>query len=106
MQVDCSQSNGESPLIDPIQPRPGSRGGLSTNPGAFSHTSIAILGALPAVAASLIEGHISNIHRRETCRQQSYLPKGAEAVLCGLGSPGYLLALDAMTRRLNAQQET
>jgi 3-dehydroquinate dehydratase-2 len=106
LEVDCRQSNSEGQLIDWIQAARESHGGIIINPGAYSHTSIAIMDALLAVGLPLIEVHLSNIHRREAFRHLSYVSKVADAVLCGLGSQGYLLALDAMARRLNAQQET
>lgn len=106
MSVECRQSNGEGQLVDWIQAARESHDGLIINPGAYSHTSIAIMDALLAAGLPLIEVHLSNIHRREAFRHQSYVSKVADAVLCGFGSQGYLLALDAMARRLNAQQET
>jgi 3-dehydroquinate dehydratase-2 len=62
--------------------------------------------AFLATELPVIEVHLSNIHRREAFRHLSYVSKVAEAVICGLGSQGYFVALDAMARRLNAQQET
>ncbi len=106
MDVECRQSNGEGQLVDWIQAARQSHDGLILNPGAYSHTSIAIMDALLAAGLPLIEVHLSNIHRREAFRHHSYVSKVADAVLCGFGSQGYLLALDAMSRRLNAEQET
>ena len=106
LKVDCRQSNSEGELIDWIQGAREEQDGLILNPGAYSHTSIAIMDALLAASLPLIEVHLSNIHRREAFRHHSYVSKVADAVLCGLGSHGYLLALDAMGRRLGAQQET
>ena len=106
LEVDCRQSNSEGQLVDWIQEARGTHSGVIINPGAYSHTSIAIMDALLAAELPVIEVHLSNIHRREAFRHQSYVSKVADAVLCGLGSQGYLFALDAMARRLNAQQET
>jgi len=106
MDVECRQSNSEGQLVDWVQAARQSHDGLILNPGAYSHTSIAIMDALLAADLPLIEVHLSNIHRREAFRHHSYVSKVADAVLCGFGSHGYLLALDAMARRLNAQQET
>ena len=106
MDVECRQSNSEGQLVDWIQAARQSHDGLILNPGAYSHTSIAIMDALLAAGLPLIEVHLSNIHRREAFRHHSYVSKVADAVLCGFGSQGYLLALDAMAQRLNAQQET
>lgn len=106
MEVDCRQSNSEGQLVDWIQAARENHDGMIINPGAYSHTSIAIMDALLAAELPLIEVHLSNIHRREAFRHQSYVSKVADAVLCGLGSQGYLFALDSLARRLNAQQET
>ena len=106
----CRQSNSEGTIVDWIQAarRGGAEpaDGLIINPGAYSHTSIAILDALQAVGLPVIEVHLSNIHRREPFRAQSYVSKAADGVICGLGSQGYLLALDALARRLIAQEDT
>lgn len=106
LEVDCRQSNSEGQLIDWIHEARNSHDGIIINPAAYTHTSIAIMDALLAAELPLIEVHLSNIHRREAFRHQSYVSKVADAVLAGLGSQGYLFALDALARRLNAQQET
>lgn len=106
LSVECRQSNSEGTLIDWIQAARDSHDGLVLNPGGYSHSSIAIMDALLAVQLPLIEVHLSNIHRREAFRHHSYVSKVADAVLCGLGAQGYLVALDALALRLNAQQET
>ena len=106
LAVDCRQSNSEGQLIDWIQAACDSHDGLILNPGGYSHSSIAIMDALLAVQLPLIEVHLSNIHRREAFRHHSYVSKAADAVLCGFGSQGYLMALDALAQRLHAQQET
>ena len=104
--VDCRQSNSEGQLIDWIQDACNSHDALVINPAGYSHSSIAIMDALIAAQLPLIEVHLSNIHRREAFRHHSYVSKVADAVLCGFGSQGYLMALDALALRLNAQQET
>jgi len=71
------------------------------NPAAFTHTSVAIRDALAAVAIPFIEIHLSNVHRREAFRQQSYFSDLAVGVICGLGAQGYELALQAATKQLN-----
>ncbi len=106
LAVECRQSNSEGELIDWIQAAAKSHDALVLNPGGYSHTSIAILDALLAVKLPLIEVHLSNIHRREAFRHHSYVSKAADAVLCGFGSLGYLMALDALALRLKTQQET
>ena len=106
LAVECRQSNSEGQLIDWIQDARSSHDALVLNPGGYSHSSIAIMDALLAAQLPLIEVHLSNIHRREAFRHHSYVSKVADAVLCGFGSQGYLMALDALALRLNAQQET
>jgi 3-dehydroquinate dehydratase-2 len=103
--VDCRQSNSEGQLVDWIQEAPGGRAAIVINPGAYSHTSIAILDALQGVGLPVVEVHLSNIHKRETFRQHSYVSKAARGVICGFGAQGYLLALDALARLLVKEQE-
>ena len=75
------------------------------NPGAYSHTSIAILDALRGAGLPVVEVHLSNIHNRETFRQHSYVSKAALGVICGFGAQGYLMALDALARLLVKEDE-
>ncbi len=111
--VDCRQSNGEGQLIDWIHEARGEQGGeqggqqdgLIINPGAYSHTSIALLDALQAVRLPVIEVHLSNIHRREDFRARSYVSMAADGVIAGFGPDGYLMAVEAMARRLIEQEE-
>ena len=105
LSVTCRQSNIEGELVTWIQECRGTAGGLVINPGAYSHTSIAILDALQSVGIPTIEVHLSNIHRRESFRQHSYVSLAATGVICGLGVQGYLLALLALADRLNPTVE-
>jgi 3-dehydroquinate dehydratase-2 len=73
------------------------------NPGAFTHTSVAIRDALLAVAIPFIEVHLSNIHARETFRQHSYLSDIAKGVICGLGADGYRYALESAVATLSTK---
>ena len=70
------------------------------NPGAFTHTSIAILDALNAFEGPVVEVHISNIHKRETFRHHSYVSLRADGVIAGCGVHGYELAVEHVARRL------
>ncbi|WP_284162576.1 type II 3-dehydroquinate dehydratase [Frigidibacter sp. SD6-1] len=89
----CRQSNREYELIDWIHEARQTAAAIVINPGAFSHTSIAILDALNAFDGPVIEVHISNIHRRESFRHHSYVSARAEAVIAGAGIQGYEFAI-------------
>ncbi len=102
MSVDFRQSNHEGQLVDWIQEARGSADGIILNAGAYTHTSIALLDALKAAELPVIEVHLSNIHRREAFRHVSYVSAVAQGVICGFGGHGYVLALDAMARLLDA----
>jgi 3-dehydroquinate dehydratase-2 len=103
--LECRQSNHEGELVDWIQQARGNFDALVVNPGAFTHTSVAILDALQAVELPVIEVHLSNIHRREAFRHHSYVSLAATGVIMGLGQQGYLLALQALAARLGSQVE-
>jgi 3-dehydroquinate dehydratase-2 len=105
LEVECRQSNSEGQLVDWIQEALGARDGLILNPGAYTHTSIALLDALQAVGLPVIEVHLSNIHKREPFRAQSFVSKAADGVIAGFGAEGYLMALAAMARRLIEEEE-
>ncbi len=98
LAVDFRQSNHEGQLVDWIQEAREAADGIVLNPGAYTHTSIAILDALRAADLPIIEVHLSNIHRRESYRRRSYVSEAAQGIICGFGGHGYLLALDAMAR--------
>ncbi|WP_028028589.1 type II 3-dehydroquinate dehydratase [Gemmobacter nectariphilus] len=92
------QSNREYELIDWIHHARGQAAGLIINPGAFTHTSVALLDALNAFEAPVIEVHISNIHKRESFRHHSYVSLRAEGVIAGCGVQGYELAVQRLAR--------
>lgn len=95
VKVDCFQSNHEGALIDRIQAtRLDGTEFAIINPGAFTHTSVAIRDAFAGVALPFIEVHVSNVHKREPFRHHSYLSDIAVGVIVGLGVHGYRLALD------------
>jgi 3-dehydroquinate dehydratase II len=95
------QSNSEGALIDRIHVAKQEQVGfIVINPGAFTHTSIALRDALLAVAIPFIEVHLSNVHAREPFRQHSYLSDKAIGVICGLGAQGYEFAVEAALARL------
>ena len=95
------QSNAEHELIDRIHlAREQGVAWIIINPGAYTHTSIALRDALLGVAIPFIEVHLSNVFARESFRQHSYLSDVAIGVISGLGAPGYLYALMAINQRL------
>ena len=100
LQADFRQSNHEGQIIDWIQEARGAAAGIVINPAGFTSTSIAILDALKTFEGPIIEVHISNIHRREAFRHHSYVSLAATGVIAGLGTQGYVLALEAMARLL------
>ncbi len=101
----CRQSNSEGELVGWIQTARDSAQGIIVNPGAYTHTSVAILDALLAAGLPIIEVHLSNIHKREAFRQHSYVSAAAQGVICGFGPQGYLMALDAMAAALIESRE-
>ena len=105
LRVDCRQSNSEGQLVDWIQEARTSHDAIVINPGAYSHTSVAILDALQAVDLPVLEVHLSNIHKREPFRHKSYVSAVAVGVICGFGALGYRLALQAAAQVLNSEQE-
>lgn len=94
--LSCRQSNAEHELVDWVQQAKADQVGcIVINPGAFTHTSIALRDALLGVAIPFIEIHLSNVHARESFRQQSYLSDVAVGVITGLGKAGYEYALNS-----------
>ena len=100
--VACHQSNHEGQLVDWIQEARKDAAGIIINPGAYSHTSVAILDALNAFEGPVLEVHISNIHKREAFRHHSFVSSRADGVIAGFGTEGYLLALQRMAGLLRS----
>lgn len=98
------QTNSEGTLIDWAQQASADGLGLIINPGAYTHTSIALYDALSAATVPVIELHLSNIHAREAFRRRSRTAPAANAVMMGLGPTGYPLALDALKSILDKQR--
>lgn len=94
-KIDFRQSNLEGELVDWIQEAVvGNYDGLIINPAAYTHTSVAILDALKMLNIPIIEIHLSNIFQREEFRHKSYVSPVATGIISGLGSKGYLLAIE------------
>ena len=100
VDVTCLQSNHEGDLVDFIQSAYGAYDGIVINPGAYTHTSIAILDAAKSVGVPLVEIHISKVEEREDFRQVSYIRLAAIATITGHGTNGYLEAMDLLCNHL------
>ncbi len=92
--VECFQSNHEGDLVDEIQSCFGKFDGIVINPGAYTHTSIAILDAAKAVNLPVVEVHISKVEEREDFRQISYIRQACVKTITGHGTNGYIEAID------------
>ena len=93
LEADCRQSNHEGTLVDWIQEAADGYDGIVINPGAYTHTSIALLDALKAVNLPAVEVHISDVSKREDFRQVSYVRMACVKTFMGLGFEGYRQAL-------------
>ena len=102
IEIEIYQSNHEGDLVDKIQEAYfRSFDGIVINPGAFTHTSIAIRDALKAVNIKYVEVHISDVSKRDSFRQISYIREGACKTIMGKGLDGYILALDYLKDLIN-----
>ena len=99
VEVKLFQSNHEGAIVDEIQSALGRFDGIIINPAAYTHTSVAILDALKAVALPAVEIHISDVSARESFRQISYAGMACEKSFIGLGFEGYLRAIDYLTEK-------
>ncbi|NJO43709.1 MAG: type II 3-dehydroquinate dehydratase [Cyanobacteria bacterium CRU_2_1] len=97
------QSNHEGALIDAIHSALGQHQGILINPGAYTHTSVAIRDAIAAVAIPTVEVHLSNVYRREPFRHQSYIAPVAIGQISGFGTESYRLGLQALVHHLRQQ---
>ena len=93
LSVEQKQSNHEGQIVDWIHEAREMAAGIVINPGAYSHTSVAILDALNTFEGPVIEVHISNIHKRESFRHHSFVSSRAEGVIAGCGIEGYVFAV-------------
>lgn len=105
-EIWATQSNQEGDLIDAIQKAGRECKGIIINPAAYTHTSIAIRDAISAVAIPTVEVHISNIYRREEFRKHSLISDVVLAVISGLGSEGYLCAVDGLVANLKQSNKS
>lgn len=97
IDCECYQSNHEGCLVDKIQQAYGNTDGIVINPGAYTHTSVAILDAVKSVSIPTVEVHISKVEEREDFRRISYIRLAAVKTITGHGTDGYLEAIDFLS---------
>ena len=102
LAVDFRQSNFEGELVTIIQQARDNSSGIILNPAGYTHTSVAILDALKLTDLPVIELHLSNPHKREKFRHKSFVSEVATGIICGFGSFGYILAIDALARLIDS----
>ena len=101
INIDFYQSNVEGELVNKIQEARNNYDGMIINAAAFSHTSVAIRDALSLFNKPSIELHISNIHKREEFRHKSLISDVVTGIICGLGTSGYILAINSIYEMIN-----
>ncbi len=101
VEVETFQSNGEGELVTRIQQAAAKNAGIVINPGAYTHTSVAIRDAIAAIGIPVVECHLSNIHKREEFRHRSLVVGVAAGQVMGFGADSYLLALRALVSLLD-----
>ena len=97
IEVETYQSNHEGDLVDKIQSADQNADGIVINPGAYTHTSIALLDAVKSVGVHTVEVHISKVEEREDFRQISYIRLACVKTITGHGTDGYIEAIDFLT---------
>lgn len=103
--IEFRQSNHEGDIVDWLhEARAKKAAGIVINPGALTHTSIAILDAVLASDLPVVEVHISNIHAREEFRRHSHISRAARAVICGFGIDGYRLAISGLAALIDVKK--
>ena len=100
LEIVFFQSNIEGEIVDAIQKSRDTQDGLIINAGGYTHTSIAIHDALMVLKIPIIELHITNIYNREEFRHKSLISRVAAGIICGLGTYGYIMSLDAIKKLL------
>ncbi len=103
VELRCEQRNGEGELIDLLEQETGRAGAVVINPGALSHTSVALLDALRAFPGTVVEVHLSNTLAREPYRRVMLTAEAADSVILGLGPASYMIGLEAAARALRGE---
>ncbi|MFD2637417.1 type II 3-dehydroquinate dehydratase [Piscibacillus salipiscarius] len=106
IELESYQSNHEGDLIDQLHRAHESYSGVLFNPGAYTHTSVALRDAVEAIAPPVIEVHISNVHNREKFREKSFIAPVSAGQIVGFGVESYLVAAFAMTKILKKERES
>lgn len=101
-EISFRQSNHEGELVDWLHEAKDKAAGVVINPGAYTHTSVALHDAVRGIGIPVIEVHLSNIFAREEFRHHSYVSPVARGVICGLGPKSYELAIDGLANALTA----
>ncbi len=101
LTLEFFQSNSEGAILDCIQQQGALAQGVVINPGALAHTSVALRDALSALSVPIVEVHISNVHAREPFRHHSHISSVVTGQIVGLGTHGYLLALDYLAKAID-----
>lgn len=101
VDIEFFQSNSEGEIVGKIQDAMQKFDGLLINPGAYTHTSIAIMDAILSTGFPVVEVHISNVYKREEFRQKSFISRVALGVISGFGVNSYFLGLSGLVRYLN-----
>lgn len=104
LELRFHQSNREYEIIDWIHEARETAAGIVINPAAFTHTSVAILDALNTFEGTVVECHISQVHKREAFRHHSYVSMRADAVMAGFGTSGYALAVRHLAQLIDAKK--
>ncbi|BAL94772.1 type II 3-dehydroquinate dehydratase [Rubrivivax gelatinosus] len=107
VEVECRQSNHEGVLLDALHEagravKTGELLGVVLNPGAYTHTSVALFDAIKGAEVPVIEVHVSNVHAREPFRHHSYVSPAAAGIVVGFGVDGYRLAIEGLVRQRRA----
>ncbi|PSB13716.1 type II 3-dehydroquinate dehydratase [filamentous cyanobacterium CCP1] len=105
VKVAFLQSNHEGELVDAIHAAIGQHQGILINPGAYTHTSVAIRDAIAAVALPTVEVHLSNVYRRESFRHHSYIAPVAVGQISGFGAESYRLGLRGLVKHLEIAKD-
>jgi 3-dehydroquinate dehydratase type II len=106
LDVESVQANGEGELVSAIHSAAGRCAGLLLNPGAYTHTSVALRDAIQGVALPCVEVHLSNVHAREDFRQRSFTAPACIGLVAGFGPDSYRLALEGLAAYLDARKGT